>query len=170
MNSKSIDIDFYSRQIRTFGLDTTKNIMKMKVLIYGIRGLGMEIAKNIILMGPNSVSLYDKNLITHYDLGSGFYFTEVQINKENRDEGCVNKLAMLNPYVDVNVLKNDLISSIELYDIIVITELISRNLLNKINEICRKIKNRINLWSCIRINIFYFFRFWRRIYCEKYKW
>ena len=107
INSKSIDIDFYSRQIRTFGLDTTKNIMKMKVLIYGIRGLGMEIAKNIILMGPNSVSLYDKNLITHYDLGSGFYFTEVQINKENRDEGCVNKLVMLNPYVDVNVLKNE---------------------------------------------------------------
>ena len=113
METNNIKSNFYSRQIGTFGLDTTKNIMKMKILIYGIRGLGMEIAKNIILMGPNCVSLYDKNLITHYDLGSGFYFTEEQINKENRDEGCVNKLAMLNPYVNVNVLKNDLISSIE---------------------------------------------------------
>ena len=75
MISKSIDIDFYSRQIWSFGSDTTKNIMKMKVLIYGIRGLGIENAKNIILMEINSVSLYDKNLITHYDLGSGFYFT-----------------------------------------------------------------------------------------------
>ena len=138
MNQNSLDIDFYSRQIGTFGLDTTKNIMKMKILIYGIRGLGMEIAKNIILMGPSCVSLYDKNLITHYDLGSGFYFSEEQINKENRDEGCVHKLAELNPYVNVNVLKDDLISSIELYDIIIITELINFDLLNKINEICRK--------------------------------
>ena len=138
MAQNSIDIDFYSRQIGAYGLDTTKNIMKMKVLIYGMRGLGMEIAKNIILMGPNCVSLYDKNIITHYDLGSGFYFSEEQINKEKRDEGCVIKLAELNPYVNVNVLKNDLISSIKLYDIIIITELINSDLLNKINEICRQ--------------------------------
>jgi ubiquitin-activating enzyme E1 len=138
MISKSIDIDFYSRQIGTFGLDTTNNLMKMKILIYGMRGLGMEIAKNIILMGPNCVSLYDKNVITHYDLGSGFYFSEDQINKEKRDEGCVKKLAKLNPYVDVNVLNKDLISSIEFYDIIIITELININLLNKINIICRE--------------------------------
>lgn len=138
MFSKSMDIDFYSRQIGTFGIDTTKNIMKMKILIYGMRGLGMEIAKNIILMGPNCVSLYDKNIITHYDLGSGFYFSENQINKEKRDEGCVQKLNKLNPYVDVNVLNKDLISSIEFYDVIIITELVNINLLNKINEICRE--------------------------------
>ena len=137
MLQKSEDIEFYSRQIGTFGLDTTKNIMKMKVLIYGMRGLGMEIAKNIILMGPNSVSLYDKNLITHYDLGSGFYFSEKQINNTKRDEGCVHKLAELNSSVDVNTLNGDLLSSIGLYNVIIITELINIDLLNKINEICR---------------------------------
>ena len=159
MISNSIDIDFYSRQIGTFGLDTTKNIMKMKVLIYGIRGLGMEIAKNIILMGPKCVSLYDKNLITLYDLGSGFYFSEEQINKENRDEGCVNKLSMLNPYVDVNVLKKDFILSIELYDIIVITELINKDLLNKINEICRKKKKGLIYGAALGLISFIFVDF-----------
>jgi len=137
MNEIGIDDNFYSRQIGTYGFDTIKNLMKMKVLIYGLRGLGMEIAKNIILIGPKCVSLYDKNIISHFDLGSGFYFSEEQINKFQRDEGCLEKLSQLNSYVEVNVLKKDLISSIQNYNIIVITELISNKLLNEINEICR---------------------------------
>ena len=137
MNDDGIDKNFYSRQIGTYGLDTIKNIMKMKVLIYGLRGLGTEVAKNIILIGPKSVSLYDKNLITYYDLGSGYYFNENQTDKFKRDEGCLSKLIKLNPYVDVNILEEDLILSIKKFNIIVITELINIDLLNKINEICR---------------------------------
>ncbi len=34
-------------------------LIKMKVLIIGCRGLGVETAKNLILAGPNMVSLYD---------------------------------------------------------------------------------------------------------------
>ncbi len=143
MNMIGIDEDFYSRQIGTYGLDTLKNIMKLRVLIYGLRGLGMEIAKNIILMGPKQVSLYDKNIISYFDLGSGFYFLEEQISKFQRDEGCVEKLSQLNSYVEVEVLKEDLISSIQNYNVIVITEIINIELLNKINEICRK--NQIGL-------------------------
>lgn len=143
MKNNEIDEDFYSRQIGTYGLDTLKNIMKMKVLIYGLRGLGMEIAKNIILIGPKQVSLYDKNIITHFDLGSGFYFLEEQIGKAQRDEGCAEKLSQLNSYVDVNVLKDELLSSICNYNVIVITEIIDIELLNKINETCRN--NQIGL-------------------------
>ena len=88
-------------------------------------------------MVPNSVSLYDKNLITHYNLGSGFYFSENQINNTKRDEGCVHKIAKLNSNVNVNILNGDLLSSIGLYNVIIITEIINFELLNKINEICR---------------------------------
>ena len=138
MKENEIDENFYSRQIGTYGLDTIKNLMEIKVLIFGLRGLGMEIAKNIILIGPKCVSLYDRNILSHYDLGSGFYFSEDQINKYQRDEGCIKKLSQLNSYVEVNVLKQDLISSIKNYNVIVITELISNKLLYEINEICRK--------------------------------
>ena len=144
----NIDTDFYSRQIGTFGLDTIENLMKMKILIIGLRGLGMEIAKNIILSGPKEVSLFDKNLISHFDLGSCFYFSENQINNIKRDEGCLDKLSQLNPYVNVNILNNDILSSIEKYNVIVITELMKNVLLDKINEKCRN--NNIGLiYGCV---------------------
>ncbi len=47
-----IDTNLYSRQIGTFGLETMGKLVKMKVLIVGMRGLGVEIAKNLILAGP----------------------------------------------------------------------------------------------------------------------
>ena len=54
-----IDTNLYSRQIGTFGLETMGKLIKMKVLIVGMRGLGVEIAKNLILAGPNAVTIYD---------------------------------------------------------------------------------------------------------------
>ena len=61
-NEKEIDIDYYSRHICTFGLETKKKLMKMKVLIVGLRGLGEEIAKNTILFGVNEVQIYDSEI------------------------------------------------------------------------------------------------------------
>ena len=54
MESKeeTIDTNLYSRQIGTFGMETMGKLIKMKVLIVGMRGLGVEIAKNLILAGP----------------------------------------------------------------------------------------------------------------------
>lgn len=54
-----IDTNLYSRQIGTFGLETMGKLIKMNVLIIGCRGLGVEIAKNLILAGPKSVQIYD---------------------------------------------------------------------------------------------------------------
>ena len=34
-------------------------LMKMNVLIVGCQGLGVETAKNLILAGPKSVTIYD---------------------------------------------------------------------------------------------------------------
>ncbi len=62
-----IDTNLYSRQIGTFGLETMGKLIKMKVLIIGARGLGCEIAKNLILAGPKSVTLYDPTQVTIAD-------------------------------------------------------------------------------------------------------
>jgi ubiquitin-activating enzyme E1 len=57
-----IDTDLYSRQIGTFGMETMGKLIKMKVVIVGLRGLGVEVAKNLILAGPKEVHLYDPDI------------------------------------------------------------------------------------------------------------
>ena len=59
-----IDTNLYSRQIGTFGLETMGKLIKLKVLIVGMRGLGVECAKNLILAGPASVDIYDPTTVT----------------------------------------------------------------------------------------------------------
>jgi len=74
-----IDTNLYSRQIGTFGLETMGKLIKLKVLIVGMRGLGVECAKNLILAGPASVVLYDPNLVSINDLGANFYLKESHV-------------------------------------------------------------------------------------------
>jgi ubiquitin-activating enzyme E1 len=96
-----INKDLYSRQICTYGLDTMDKILKQKYLIIGLRGLGIEIAKNLILAGPKEVSISDQNLCKINDLSSNFYINENDINKKSREDSCYNKLKSLNPYINI---------------------------------------------------------------------
>ena len=54
---KKIDTNLYSRQITTFGIDTMSKIQDLRVLIVGLRGLGIEIAKNIVLSGIKELKI-----------------------------------------------------------------------------------------------------------------
>ena len=54
-------------------------LMKMNVLIVGCQGLGVETAKNLILAGPKSVTIYDPTLVSINDLGSNFYLKEENV-------------------------------------------------------------------------------------------
>ena len=69
---ENLNSNLYSRQIKTFGVETMKRLSKLKIIIFGLRGLGSEIAKNLILSGPKQVSLYDKNIVKINDLGNNF--------------------------------------------------------------------------------------------------
>ena len=40
-------------------METMGKLIKMHVLLVGCRGLGVETAKNLILAGPASVTIYD---------------------------------------------------------------------------------------------------------------
>ena len=81
-----IDTNLYSRQIGTFGLEAMGKLMKLKVLIIGMRGLGVETAKNLILAGPKSVTLYDPNTVAINDLSSNFYLAEGDVGNKTRAE------------------------------------------------------------------------------------
>ena len=61
-NMNSIDTDLYSRQIGTFGMKIIEKLLRLKVLIIGMPGLGTETAKNIILSGSYSVDIHDPSL------------------------------------------------------------------------------------------------------------
>ena len=99
-----IDTNLYSRQIGTFGLETMGKLIKMQVAIVGLRGLGVEVAKNLILAGPKSVHLYDPEITKINDLGANFYTEEQHIGKVSRADACITKLRELNPYVKVEVI------------------------------------------------------------------
>ena len=71
-----------------------KKLIHLKILIIGLRGLGVEIAKNIILVGPNHVSIFDPEIVKINDLGANFYIYIDDIkNRERRDEACLQKLS-----------------------------------------------------------------------------
>ena len=55
----------YSRQIITIGKESMNQLIKLKILILGMRGNGVEIAKNMILSGVKQVTIYD---LTQYRL------------------------------------------------------------------------------------------------------
>ena len=52
--------NLYSRQIFTYGKETMDKIVNMRSLIIGLKGLGIEIAKNIMgpAIRPNSISYW----------------------------------------------------------------------------------------------------------------
>lgn len=48
-------------------------LLKKRVLIQGLRGVGIEAAKNLILTGAESVTVHDDTIVRIEDLGSNFY-------------------------------------------------------------------------------------------------
>lgn len=150
----SLDEQLYSRQIAALGLRTMKKITKIKVLIYGMRGLGIEISKNIILVGPEKVSIFDDHKITIEDICSNFYIEEKDIGLR-RDEVCLRKLKDLNPFVKCDIIKDKNIeNSIKDYDIIVISEIMEIEQLIKINQFCHE--NKKGFIYCLVFGLIYF--------------
>ena len=132
----------YSRQIAAYGSNAMKKITQLKILIFGMRGLGIEISKNIVLAGPKKVTIFDQNVITMKDLGANFYLNEEDIGKR-RDEISLKKLKELNNNVECDFLKDPeqkISDIIDLYDILIITEIMEIDEVKKINKICHEKK------------------------------
>lgn len=100
----NLDEQLYSRQIVAFGFNAMNKLSKLNILIYIIGGLGIEIAKNIILSGPKKVSIFDDKKIKIEDLGSNFYIDKSDIGAR-KDKICLSKLQELNN-IQVDILKN----------------------------------------------------------------
>ena len=66
----NIDENLYSRQLYVLGHEAMYKMQNSNILIFGMGGLGAEIAKNIILAGVKSVTIFDKQNVSYDDLSS----------------------------------------------------------------------------------------------------
>ncbi|KAF9773175.1 E1 ubiquitin-activating protein [Fusarium sp. DS 682] len=119
-----IDESLYSRQLYVLGHEAMKRMGASNVLIVGLKGLGVEIAKNIALAGVKSLTLYDPAPVQIADLSSQFFLTPGDVGKP-RDEVTVPRVAELNAYTPVKLhqspgLDSEL-SQFDKYQVVVLT-------------------------------------------------
>ncbi|EKJ75518.1 hypothetical protein FPSE_04293 [Fusarium pseudograminearum CS3096] len=124
IGNNEIDESLYSRQLYVLGHEAMKRMGASNVLIVGLKGLGVEIAKNIALAGVKSLTLYDPAPVQIADLSSQFFLTPGDVGKP-RDEVTVPRVAELNAYTPVKLhqspgLDGDL-SQFDKYQVVVLT-------------------------------------------------
>lgn len=117
-----IDENLYSRQLYVLGHEAMRRMANSDVLISGIGGLGVEIAKNVILAGVKSVTIHDVRNTEISDLSTQFYLTAADLGK-NRAEASHARLAELNNYVTVNLFTGSLtLEFLSRFKVIVLTD------------------------------------------------
>lgn len=147
MNIESVkqefDANLYSRQVGTFGVETMNKFVKLRVLILGLGGTGIEVAKNLILAGPKSVTLYDPTKLTLLDLESNYFADIAKITAGlTRVQATLPHLSELNNYVTVDALEptslEDIFSyeHLQKFDVVVVTEWFNINLIKRLNDAC----------------------------------
>ena len=58
-----------------------RRMQSSDVLISGLGGLGVEVAKNVILGGVKSVTLHDTKPVTNLDLSAQYFLTKDDIGE-----------------------------------------------------------------------------------------
>ncbi|XP_053891388.1 ubiquitin-like modifier-activating enzyme 7 isoform X3 [Malaclemys terrapin pileata] len=105
-----IDEGLYSRQLYVLGHEAMRRLAKTAVLVSGMKGLGVEIAKNIILAGVKSITVHDPGNVQWSDLSSQFFLSESDVG-QNRAVASQQRLAELNSYVPVTAYTRELSES-----------------------------------------------------------
>ncbi|KAJ2852378.1 E1 ubiquitin-activating protein [Coemansia brasiliensis] len=136
-NSSEIDEGLYSRQLYVLGVEAMKKMGASNVLIVGLKGLGCEIAKNVVLAGVKSVTLYDPSPVAISDLSSQFFLHQEDIGQP-RAQVTAPRLAELNQYVPVSVLDKELTpEEIAKFKCVVVTDIPQQQKL-EISEVAHK--------------------------------
>mmetsp|Transcript_11472 Transcript_11472/g.12589 ORF Transcript_11472/g.12589 Transcript_11472/m.12589 type:complete len:1077 (+) Transcript_11472:2-3232(+) len=113
-----------------------KNLMTLRVLIVGVKGVGIETAKNLILAGPNAVTIHDNETVTIADLGTNFYLDKDSVGKK-RSLCCIGELSKLNPYVDVTVMEDEITEEyLANFGAVVVTSEVPLSKLKAWNKFC----------------------------------
>lgn len=98
----TIDESLYSRQLYVLGHEAMKRMSASNVLIVGLKGLGIEIAKNVALAGVKSIALYDPEAAEISDLSSQFFLRMEDVGKP-RATVTAPRVAELNAYTPISL-------------------------------------------------------------------
>ncbi|KIW75926.1 hypothetical protein Z517_10671 [Fonsecaea pedrosoi CBS 271.37] len=133
------EIALYDRQIRLWGMQVQEKIRRANVLLIGMKGLGSEIAKNLVLAGVGVLTILDHEIVTEEDLGTQFFVQEAQVG-QNRAQAALAELQKLNPRVEVYTDPHAAVTKdpeyFQNFDITIATGLIM-DVLGTINMACR---------------------------------
>jgi len=116
-----------------------EKIRNANILLITMKGLGNEIAKNLVLAGIGAITIVDHESVTEVDLGAQFLITEEHIGL-NRALAASDALRRLNPRVQVTVDMDDIRlkgpSYFQPFSVVIATDLDSSTL-NVINTATR---------------------------------
>ena len=130
-----------SRQLYALGKETQQKISKARVLIVGLGGLGIETAKNLVLMGVQVLGISDGRALKIEDCATNFAVSAEDVGKR-RDEASRAYLAGLSISTEVRVVEDawnaDAVSE---FSVVVLTECVSESAAIRMDELCRGNKN-----------------------------
>jgi ubiquitin-activating enzyme E1 len=149
MEEENVDMDIdasmdaktlnrFSRQNAALGAETTAKLIKMAILVIGVRGIGIETIKNLALQGAGAITIIDANLAEAKDCGVNFFIHESDIGTgKSRADIVAPRVRELNPICKVStspVLNDDIIRQ---HSAVVITQIMPTSELIRIDQLCR---------------------------------
>ena len=131
------------------GHEAQRRMMASSALLFGLSGLGAEVAKNCVLAGISSMTLCDPIEPTSYDLGGNFYLNSQHLGSgKSRADISRDKLAELNQYVTVSTAavpslttqhQDEILSIIDNVSVVIVTIPLAQSLIIAMNKKCREV-------------------------------
>ncbi|XP_036962389.1 ubiquitin-like modifier-activating enzyme 6 [Acanthopagrus latus] len=152
-DSMEIDDSLYSRQRYVLGDSAMHQMAQSSVFLSGMGGVGIEIAKNIVLAGVKAVTLHDTKQCETWDLGSNFFIRKEDVlSQRRRVEAVCPRVTELNPYVHVDMSyaaldDNTDLSFLRKYQCVILTEA-RLSLQKRVNEFCHSQQPPIRFIGC----------------------
>uniref|UniRef100_A0A5F8GLU2 E1 ubiquitin-activating enzyme n=1 Tax=Monodelphis domestica TaxID=13616 RepID=A0A5F8GLU2_MONDO len=136
--SLEINEQLYSRQLYVLGTEAMRRLRRSSMLVSGMKGLGVEIAKNLVLAGVGRLTLHDPSPTCWMDLASQFFLAEEDIG-QNRAKASLPHLAQLNSSVCLDAHDGPL-AEIELqaFQVVVLTDSTLEEQL-QVGSLCHKL-------------------------------
>ncbi|KAJ1454211.1 hypothetical protein M885DRAFT_522403 [Pelagophyceae sp. CCMP2097] len=106
-----IDEDLYSRQLLCFGRDAQVLIGASKVLVIGCGGVGVELAKDVVLAGVAQLTLCDDAALSAEDVGNTLYANAENVGN-SRAEAAASRIQELNARCGVRVLRLEAVADV----------------------------------------------------------
>ncbi|MBN3315778.1 UBA6 enzyme, partial [Atractosteus spatula] len=152
-DSMEIDDSLYSRQRYVLGDSAMQQMAQSHVFLSGMGGLGVEMAKNIVLAGVKALTVHDAKKCEIWDLGTNFFIHEEDVLSDKaRVEAVYPRIAELNPYVQVNTSNATLdettdLSFLKQFQCVILTEA-RLQLQKRVNAFCHSQQPPIKFISC----------------------